>query len=99
MRGFAIRVLTALTAFVWALAAVPSARGQERDEFGEVHQTVARVSYVSGDVSFSRGDDPDNWQPADRNIPMTLGDRVYTGGRSRVELQVHGGDVIRLGAR
>ncbi|HEY3170988.1 MAG TPA: DUF6600 domain-containing protein, partial [Thermoanaerobaculia bacterium] len=41
----------------------------------------------------------DDWQPADRNVPMTLGDRIYTGGRSRIELQVHGGDFVRLGSR
>src|SRR2546427_10928951 len=74
------------------------ATAQVRNEYGEISQTVARISYISGEVSFSRGDDPDDWQPADRNVPMTLGDRVYTGSRSRLELQVHGGDSIRLGA-
>jgi hypothetical protein len=75
------------------------ATAQVRDESGEIYQTVARISYLSGDVSFSRGDDPDDWQPADVNVPMTLGDRIYTGSRSRIELQVHGGDFVRLGAR
>ncbi|HEV2064800.1 MAG TPA: DUF6600 domain-containing protein, partial [Thermoanaerobaculia bacterium] len=58
---------------------------------------MARISYISGSVSFARGDDPDNWQVADRNVPMSLGDRVYTNRGSRLELQVHGGDSIRLG--
>ncbi len=75
------------------------ATAQVRDEYGEISQTVARISFLSGEVSFSRGDDPDDWQPADRNVPMTLGDRIYTGSRSRIELQVHGGDFVRLGAR
>ncbi len=61
----------------------------------EIRQTVARVAYISGDVSFARGDDPDDWQPADANIPMTLGDRTWTAG-GRLELQVHGGNLIRL---
>jgi hypothetical protein len=74
------------------------AAGQQRDEYGEIRQTVARISYLSGEVSFSRGDDPDDWQPADRNVPMTLGDRIYTGNSSRMELQIHGGNSIRLGA-
>ena len=91
-----VPVLSGLAALL--LLAVP-ARAQQRDEFGEIHQTVARISYVTGEVSFARGDQPDDWQPADRNVPMTLGDRVYTGGRSRIELQVHGGSIIRLGAR
>ena len=91
---------------VWTLWACLSvfllatfASGQQRDEYGEIRQTVARISYFSGEVSFSRGDDPDDWQPADRNVPMTLGDRIYTGSRSRLELQLHGGNSIRLGAR
>ncbi len=86
-------------ALLSALLCAPFASGQGRDEYGEIRQTVARISYLSGEVSFSRGDDPDNWQPADRNVPMTLGDRIYTGSRSRVELEIHGGDSIRLGAR
>src|SRR6266545_900171 len=75
------------------------AKAEVRNEYGEISQTVARISFLSGEVSFSRGDDPDDWQPADRNVPMTLGDRIYTGSRSRIELQVHGGDFVRLGAR
>ena len=83
-----------------ALAFVASfATAQARDEYGEVSQTVARISYLTGEVSFARGDDPDDWQPADRNVPMTLGDRVYTGSRSRIELELQGGDTVRLGAR
>jgi hypothetical protein len=70
-----------------------------RDQYGEVQQTVARLSYMDGSVSYARGDQPDDWQAADRNVPMTIGDRVYTGNRSRLELQVQGGDTIRLGAQ
>lgn len=62
----------------------------------DIHQTVARISYVFGDVSFSRGDDPDEWQPADRNVPMTLGDRVYAGRDGHLELQITGGNYARL---
>ena len=61
----------------------------------DIRQTVARLAYVSGDVSFARGDDPDAWQAADPNVPMTLGDRIWTAD-GRLELQVHGGNVIRL---
>src|SRR5438034_2198224 len=88
-------LLAGLAAVFWA----PPASGQYRSEYGDIRQTVARISSVTGDASFARGDDPENWQPADRNVPMTLGDRVYTGGRSRLELQVHGGSFIRIGGR
>ncbi|MGE5278404.1 MAG: DUF6600 domain-containing protein [Acidobacteriota bacterium] len=91
-----------------------SALAQERDAYGtatgeetalneygepEIRQTVARISDIGGSVSLSRGDDPDEWQAADRNVPVTYGDRLYTGSRSRVELQVHGGDFVRIGSR
>jgi Family of unknown function (DUF6600)/FecR protein len=68
-------------------------------EYGEIRQTVARISEIAGTVSYSRGDDPDDWQPANRNVPVTIGDRLYTDEQSRVELQVHGGDLVRLGSR
>ena len=63
-----------------------------------ISQSVARISYLNGNVSFARGDDPDQWQDADVNVPMTIGDRVYTGEGS-LELQLEHGAVIDLGAR
>jgi Family of unknown function (DUF6600)/FecR protein len=63
-----------------------------------IRQTVARLSYISGDVSFARGDDPDDWQQAYPNIPMTLGDRVWTAN-GRLELQIHGGNLVRIARR
>lgn len=64
----------------------------------DIHQTVARISFVYGDVSFSRGDDPDEWQSCDINTPMTLGDRLYSGDDGRLELQISGGNYVRIGA-
>lgn len=98
------RTFLALGALLAALPFASVASGQAYDEFGDeaspdVIQTVARVSYMQGSVSYARGDDPDDWQAADLNVPMTLGDRIYTSRRSRAELQVHGGDVIWLGSR
>ncbi|MFN2635332.1 MAG: DUF6600 domain-containing protein [Thermoanaerobaculia bacterium] len=62
----------------------------------EIRQTVARISFLSGPVSYARGDEPDNWQAPDLNVPVTLGDRLYTGRGGRAELQIHGGVSIRL---
>ena len=95
---------SALLAVLFAAAAGGAANGQGYpdqnypDTSGDelpVQQTVARLSYVNGDVSFARGDDPDNWQPADPNVPMTLGDRAWTAD-GRLELQIHGGNIVRL---
>src|SRR5215813_8337073 len=65
----------------------------------DVTQAVARICYLDGSVSYARGDDPDNWQAADYNVPMTIGDRLYTGDDGRVELEVHGGFALRVGAQ
>lgn len=88
-----------LVAWTLATSSASAQYRQYRDDYGDIRQTVARISYISGSASFSRGDDPDHWQSADRNVPMTLGDRIYTGDRSRLELQIHGGAYVRLGAR
>ena len=100
------RTLLALAALLVTVLGGAVASGQARDEYGEggdptdvVQQTVARISDVQGNVSYARGDDPENWQAANVNVPMTLGDRVYADRKSRVELQVHGGDLIWLGSR
>ena len=99
------RTLLALAALLAALPFSSVALAQV-DEFGDepeaevgVIQTVARVSYLQGTASYARGDEPDDWQTAALNVPMTLGDRVYTGRKSRLELQVHGGDTIWIGSR
>ncbi|MEP6802535.1 MAG: DUF6600 domain-containing protein [Acidobacteriota bacterium] len=62
----------------------------------EIRQTVGRISFLSGPVSFARGDEPDNWQAPAVNVPVTLGDRLYTGRRGRAEIQIHGGATVRL---
>ena len=96
------RTLTRLAAAAMLLLPVPAILGQERDEYGDValndvQQTVGRISNVYGTVSYARGDQPDEWQPADVNVPMTNGDRVYTDRHSRLELQLEGGAAVRLG--
>ncbi|HQR66933.1 MAG TPA: FecR domain-containing protein, partial [Thermoanaerobaculia bacterium] len=59
-----------------------------------IRQAVFRVSYTSGQVAFSRGDDPDHWQEAMVNVPLTLGDRLWADRGSRAELQVPGARVF-----
>ena len=40
----------------------------------ERYPAVARISFVSGPVTYSRGDDPDEWDDAIENVPLTIGD-------------------------
>ena len=91
--------LRAIGAFFSVLLFAGIAAGQNRDDSGEIQQTVARVSFLNGSVSYARGDDPDNWEAADFNIPLTIGDRLFTGEDGRAELQVQGGFDIRVGAQ
>jgi hypothetical protein len=88
----------ALVALLGALAFASIAHAQWRasdpvPQTDDIRQTVARVAYFSGEVSYNRGDDPDDWQPALLNFPMTLGDRLYAARNSRVELQTEGGTI------
>jgi hypothetical protein len=55
---------------------------------------VARLSYLSGSVSFQPGD-VDDWTAASLNYPLTSGDRLWTDEDSRAELQI-GSSVLRL---
>ncbi len=88
-RTFLVLLGAAVLAGGFALAQEGYGYPDEGPHGDDIRQTVARLAYVSGDVSFARGDDSDAWQAADRNVPMTLGDRVWTAG-GRLELQVHG---------
>ncbi|HKQ60429.1 MAG TPA: DUF6600 domain-containing protein, partial [Candidatus Polarisedimenticolaceae bacterium] len=94
----ATKLLRSLSALAVVLTAMSVVRAQY-DEDDEVHQTAARLGYLSGDVSYSRGDDPDDWQRAEANVPMVSGDAVYTGDNGRLELQVPGGMRLRLASR
>ena len=58
-----------------------------------MRQTEARISFISGPVSFPRGDDPEDWQPADRNATKTQGERTCMGRSGRRELRGHGGEL------
>jgi DNA segregation ATPase FtsK/SpoIIIE-like protein len=62
----------------------------------EPYPAVARISFVSGAVNYSRGDDPDEWDDAIQNVPLTIGDRIYSSADGRVELQLSSGNFVRL---
>src|SRR5512141_1354012 len=55
---------------------------------------VARISYVSGEASF-RGASVDQWSPATRNYPLTVGDHLWTDRGGRAELAL-GSSFIRI---
>src|SRR5690242_14859810 len=55
---------------------------------------VARLSYVSGTVSF-RPASVDEWAAATLNYPLTIGDHIWTDRASRSELEL-GSAFVRL---
>jgi FecR protein len=79
--------------FAFALMSPSLSPAQER------YPVVARISFVSGPVSYSRGDDPDSWDDAIENVPLTIGDRIYAPEDGRAELQLPAGNFVRLAPR
>jgi hypothetical protein len=58
---------------------------------------AARLSYITGTVSFQPGSVED-WVPATVNRPMTTGDRLWTEAGSRAEMTI-GSAAVRLNSR
>src|SRR5262245_13558050 len=83
----------AAIAFAWILPSPNRTLAQERNP------AVARISFVSGPVTYSRGDDPNQWDDAIENVPVTIGDRIYSPEGGRVELQLSSGNFVRLAPR
>jgi len=65
----------------------------------ERYPAVARLSFVSGPVTYSRGDDPDEWDDAIENVPLTIGDRIYAPEDGRADLQLSSGNFVRIAPR
>ena len=57
---------------------------------------VARVSYVSGNVTTMRGNSGD-WIATKVNMPVVEGDTVRAAGIAKVEIQLDQGNFVRLG--
>src|SRR5215813_9922377 len=105
--GLIKRGLAAALAILFVFSTTPQvARGQDyrgqdyQDNYDDdVDQIVARVSFLQGPVSFARGDDPDDWDPAVVNVPFGLGDKLYSSADGRAELALPGGSFVRIGRR
>jgi hypothetical protein len=85
-----------LFAALLALSLVPLAIAQD-DPGADPPSRAARLSYISGTVSFQPGG-VDDWVPAEPNRPLTTGDRLWTDDNSRVEMNL-GSAAFRLSSR
>jgi hypothetical protein len=87
--GFANFWRRALLVLCLFVAAVPSAFAFDDPPF-----RVARLNFVEGAVSFQPGGETD-WAWATLNRPMTAGDSLWSGNRSRAEMHI-GSTAIRV---
>lgn len=95
------KLLFALSLASFAFAQVPNPPGTEQVDnapaAADPPSRAARLSYISGTVSFQPGG-VDDWVPADPNRPMTTGDRLWTEEGSRAEMNL-GSAAFRLNSR
>lgn len=69
--------------------------GDDPDDDDQGESRVARLSFVSGDVSFLRDGDTE-WAAAVVNLPLLAGDHIYCPAGARAEIQLGRGTYIRL---
>jgi hypothetical protein len=81
--------MTAITLLAGTMLVPSATYAQEPDA------RVARVSYVSGDVSYQRGDD-EGWNDVRVNTPLVTGDAFYAPEGARAEIDLGSGMVIRV---
>jgi hypothetical protein len=62
--------------------------------FADPPSRIGRLNLISGPVSFRSGS-LDDWSPASLNYPITLGDSLWAGEKSRAEVHI-GSSAIRL---
>ena len=68
---------------------------QNGDQGQQPQTSVARISFLQGNVSTQRGDSGD-WSAATLNTPVVPGDRISTGEHSRAEVQLDFANILRL---
>lgn len=68
---------------------------QDQSQDSSSQPTVARASYIHGDVSSQRGDNG-NLVPVTANTPLEAGDRISTADGGRAEIELDYADQIRL---
>ncbi len=87
-----ILLLTPLALAIW-----PDWTEAAKDATKEIVPRVARISYIEGPASMQRTTD-EEWTDALLNLPLMIGDKVYSGVGGRVEIQLEDDTVVRLGS-
>src|SRR5438445_2710974 len=79
------------------LAAVPLMAQEAMPQDADPPSRVARLNYLSGEVSFRPGS-VEEWTAATLNYPLTTGDHLWADADGRVEIHT-GSTAIRMSAR
>ncbi|GAO35354.1 hypothetical protein SCT_0740 [Sulfuricella sp. T08] len=85
-------MITALSVMLLIVMSSLPALAQEDDQ--KAAASPLRLSYVEGDVSFSRLGAED-WVEAQMNTPLAAGDALYVGSDGNLELQMGGRGFVR----
>jgi FecR protein len=88
-----LRILTVLC-FATALFLAMPLSAQDQDQTGDPPNRVARLTYMSGAVSFEPAGEND-WSAASLNYPLSSADRLWTDKDARAELET-GNLAIRM---
>ncbi len=96
----AIALLGASAPALWAqvpMQEAPMQSSQAATSQIDPPGSIARLSLIEGAVSYAPGDagNDNAWTAAQLNRPLTAGDRLWTGERSRTELHI-GSTAVRL---
>src|SRR5947209_17009815 len=89
------RIIGTLTAVVLLGAAGAVHAQQPPEQPGQIEPGVGRVSFIHGDVSVQHSDSSE-WNAVTLNTPISAGDHISTGTRSRAELQLDYANVLRM---
>jgi hypothetical protein len=78
-----------------SLPPAPNGNDQQQQQQAGPPPSVARISFIRGDVSMRRGDSGD-WVALALNTPLMPGDTVSTADGARAELQLDYANILRL---
>jgi hypothetical protein len=77
------------------LAGTPvQASDDSADAFEEAR--LSRLSYISGELLFQRGDEDEDWVASSINMPLRPHDKFWSTEGTKAELEMDNGAVIRL---
>ena len=91
------KIIGALTAIL-LFGSASAMRAQQPDQPRQIEPGVGRVSYIHGDVSVQHSGSSE-WNTPTLNTPISAGDHISTGARSRAEVQLDYANVLRMSSQ